>query len=412
MNGIVRMLVAPAAVALLLGACGEDATSPLAMSDLPRELTAAERQLVQGSNDFALGLLREAAAADPAAPNVFLSPLSASFALGMTANGADGGTWAEMRDVLGFEGLEEAAINASFRDLMALLLGLDPRTDLGLANSIWTRDGYPVVPDFYDRARTYFDAEVTELDFSDPGAPGTINDWVEDATGGRIEEMVGTLSPQTVMILLNAVHFKGDWTYKFDPRNTATGPFALADGSSAPVPLMRQMRPFRGFHVGGVRGVEMPYGAGAFTAVAVLPPEDTSARELVATLDAATWADWTARLDGAEPSETVVVFPRLEIAYEQELNEALQSLGMNAAFGGGADFSRMVPGGGVWIDLVKQKTFLRIDEEGTEAAAATSVVVVESAPPELRFDRPFLFALRERFSGTILFIGIIGDPTA
>ena len=412
MKGSLRPLlaVALAAVAMLAGC--EDITAPSAITSLPRDLTPSEIRVLEGSNHFAMGLLRESAAGDPTAANVFLSPLSASMALGMTMNGAAGDTWTQMRDMLGFAGLSDDEVNAAYSGLIDLLLGLDATVELGLANSIWTRVGYPVLNGFYDSARTHFDAAVAELDFLDPAAPAVINAWVEDATHGRIEEMVERIKPETIMILLNAVYFKGEWRYRFDPRNTTTAPFSLAGGGTVSVPLMRQTGSFRAFAAEEAYGVELPYGGGAFTAMALLPAGDRTLRELVSTLDEETWTGWMALLDGSDPAEVAVALPRLELEYEEVLNGTLQALGMVDAFGTAADFSRMVAGGGVWIDEVKQKTFLMVDEEGTEAAAATSVTVIESAAPEFRFDRPFLFAIRERISGTILFIGTIGDPTA
>ena len=405
------LLTVPLAAVALLAGC-EDVTAPGALTALPRDLSPAEIRVLESSNDFAMALLRETVLAEPAAPNVFLSPLSASMALGMTMNGAGGETWTQMRDVLGFDGLQDEQINAAYRGLIDLLLGLDASVEVGLGNSIWTRVGYPVLDRFYGTARTYFDADVAELDFLHPEAPAVINAWVEDETHGRIEEMVETIDPRTVMILLNAIYFKGDWRHRFDPRNTTTAAFSLAGGGTASVPLMRRAGAFRTFAADGAHGVEMAYGRGAFTAVAVLPPHGRSARDLALGLDAGTWREWMTRLDAAEPEEVVVSFPRFELEYEQVLDETLQALGMTDAFGDAADFSRLVAGGGVLIDEVRQKTFLRVDEEGTEAAAATSVTIRETSASELRFDRPFLFAIRERISGTILFIGTIGDPTA
>lgn len=412
MSRRLRPLLTVLLAAGLLAAACDDVAGPAAITALPRDLTAAELRVIEGSNTFAIGLLREAAAAAPAEPNVILSPLSASMALGMTMNGAAGETWAQMRDALGFAGLEEPEINGAYRGLIDLLLSLDPRVEMGLGNSIWTREGYPVLEAFYDRARASFDARVQEVDFADPGAPDLINAWVEDVTRGRIREMVTAIPPNVVMYLLNAVYFKGDWTRQFDTRNTATAPFTLPGGGSVQVPLMRQTAPFRSFSSAQARGVELPYGGGAFTAVAILPREPGTLADLVATLEPADWAEWMAALDSNGPTEAAVLLPRLELEYEQVLNGTLQALGMIDAFGDAADFSRMVSGGGVWIDEVKQKTFLKVDEKGTEAAAATSVSMVESAPPEFRFDRPFIFAIRERISGTILFIATIGDPTA
>jgi serine protease inhibitor len=403
-----------AATLLALPACealtGPRGGAPGLITELPRALSPAELEVIRGSNIFAMDLLRQSVTARPDEANVFLSPLSASMALGMTMNGAAGETWTQMRDMLGFAGLEEPAINEAYRALIGLLLDLDPGVTFGLGNSIWTRLGLPVVPDFYERVREYFGAEVQELDFSDPSTLAIINGWVEEATHGRIDKILDQIGPRDVMYLINAIYFLADWTEQFDRARTEERPFTRADGSTVPVPLMSQMGEFRSFHADDARGIELPYGGGAFTAVAMLPAEGETLAELVAGLDAERWADWMDRLDAREPDRAYVALPRFEIEYAQLMNDDLQALGMVDAFGP-ADFSRMVQGGGVWVDRVVQKTFLRVDEEGTEAAAATMVVMVESAPPEFVFDRPFLFAIRERLSGTVLFVGVIGDPT-
>jgi serine protease inhibitor len=402
-----------AATLLALPACefltGPRGGTPEPITELPRSLTPAELEVIRSSNVFAIDLLRQSVTARPAAANVFLSPLSASMALGMTMNGAAGETWTQMRDMLGFEGLDEAAINEAYRALIDLLLELDPGVTFGLGNSIWTRLGLSVVPDFYDRVREYFAAEVQELDFSDPATLAIINGWVEEATHGRIDEILDQIGTNDVMYLINAIYFLADWTEQFDRSRTEERPFTRADGSTVTIPLMSQTGEFRYFHAEDARGIELPYGGGAFTAVAVLPAEGETLAELVAGLDTERWADWMDRLDAREPDRAFVALPRFEIEYEQLMNGDLEALGMVDAFGP-ADFSRMVQGGGVWVDRVVQKTFLRVDEEGTEAAAATIVVMVESAPPEFVFDRPFLFTIRERLSGTVLFVGVIGDP--
>jgi serine protease inhibitor len=415
----------------VLAACGGgDPTGPAAPIDLPRPLSQAERTVIGASNSFAFDLLGRVAATEPK-PNVFLSPLSASMALGMTMNGADAETWTQMRDVLGFAGLDEAAINQAYRDLLDLLVALDPRVAMAVANSVWAKEGYPFHADFMDRVGTWFDAETRELDFADPAAVATINGWVEGATSGRITELLDAIPPDAIMYLINAVYFDGDWRTTFDEDATRPAPFHLADGSSVSVDMMDGQVGYRVLQTQeGVLGVELPYGGDAFAAVAILPPQGVSARELATTLDEATWTEWMTRFDQAAESEdlevagTRVLFPKLEIDYDRELKDDLIALGMTDAFSDSeADFTRLTPrdspaGQGppfVFVSRVKQKTFLKVDERGTEAAAATLVEIVETSagPPTLiAFDRPFLFAIRERLTGALLFIGVIEDPTA
>lgn len=408
-------------VALLTGAaagCSGDPLGPL--TELPRELTLAELRVIDGSNAFAFDLLRELSVASDS-PNVFISPLSASMALGMTMNGAEGETWSQMRDALGFAGMDEAAINEAYRSLIALLLGLDSKVRFGIANGIWADPTVPLLPDYLERVRTHFDAEVRAVDFSAPGTKDDINRWVSDATNGRIDRMLESIPPDVLMYLINAVYFKGDWRSQFRKSRTAPAPFTLADGTTRTVDMMAGEVGYRvilGQGPQSVSAVELPYARDAFSGIAILPPQGQSIRDFVAGLDRADWAEWMTMLDErAEQEDTsrdgiLVRLPKFEIEWSDSLIAPLRALGMIDAFDPDlADFSRMTGGRDLFITEAFQKTFLKVDEEGTEAAAATAIGMgPTSAPPSISFDRPFLFAIRERFSGTILFIGIIGDP--
>lgn len=419
--------LAVAVLVTAIAACGDPTgPTPPAIIELPRPLSAAEVAVIDGSNTFSFDLLREARSRDPSA-NTFLSPLSASMALGMTLNGTDQETASQMRHMLGFGEMEEPEINEAYRDLIALLLDLDPAVDFALGNSIWSRKGIPFHADFLDRTRTFFDAEVQELDFTDPAAVDLINAWVAGVTNGRIQELIQEIPDNAIMYLLNAIYFNGDWRRTFDKDRTRPARFTLADGSTAQVEMMAGHVGYRVLRAAdGVSGVELPYGGDAFAAVAILPRPDQSVDELIAGLEAAHWEEWMHAFETAAVAEDTdkpgieVFLPRIELEYERLLNDDLEALGMTDAFDRQlADFTRLTPvdlpaGEGppwVYVSKVKQKTFLKVDERGTEAAAATSVeIVVESAPLPLVFDRPFLFAIRERLTGTILFLGAIGDP--
>lgn len=390
--------------------------------ELPRALTAEERAVIGAGNTFAFDLISQVPLDDPASPNVFLSPLSASMSLGMAMNGAGGETWSQMREALGFRDLDEPAINQAYHDLIELLRELDPKVEFGLGNSVWAREGIPFHDDFLDRTRRWFDAHVEALDFADPASLDIMNGWVEDRTNGRIRELIDAISDDAIMYLINAVYFNGDWLYEFDEEETSRRPFTRADGTAVEVDMMAMEADLRFFIEEGGGVLELPYGGRAYSAIAALPARDQSLAEMVTGLDAATWADWMSRLEAVEPTAVGVMLPKLEIRYDRLLNDDLQALGMRSAFnlGGPADFSRMTPlgePGDVYLSRVQQKSFLKVDERGTEAAAATFTEVVIicagcGGGPALVFDRPFLFAIRERLSGTILFIGVIGDPSA
>ena len=403
--------------AALLAAC-DPFTGPAGgggarIESLPRALTVSEREVIARSNTFAFGLLREVYRRETES-NVFLSPLSASMALGMTLNGAATATFDSMRATLGLGGLAQEEINRSYRDLTSLLLKLDPEVELTIANSVWARKGEPFLPSFFAAVRTWFDAEARELDFASPGALDAINGWASEATHERIPQVLQEINPNHIMFLLNAVYFNGDWTAQFDAAKTVSAPFRLASGATVQVPTMHgKLRAALVQQPGVILG-ELLYGGQAFVATIVLPEAGRSLKDLVESLDAERWAEWMGALPAGDYRDVEaidVALPKLELKYEEKLNDALTALGMGIAFDPRADFSRLTPGGGVWVDFVKQNTFLKLDEQGTEAAAVTVVAMIKSAaPPALIVDRPFLLAIRERLSGTILFLGAIGDP--
>ncbi|HUP01448.1 MAG TPA: serpin family protein [Gemmatimonadota bacterium] len=405
-NLVIVMSVAVLGGTLALAACDDSPAGP-GGGELPDiDLTPQEVALIEASNTFAFDAFRELSAAE-ATTNVFISPLSISMALGMTMNGAAGETREEMEATLGFSALTLEEINAAYRAVIDLLLGLDPAVEIRVANSIWYRMGFTVIPEFLETNRAYFEAEVTALDFASPDAVRTINEWVDRNTSGRIPEIVESIPSDVVMYLINATYFKGLWDAPFDPEATHERLFRRADGVEKPVPMMFQHGEFPYVETEAYRAADLPYGGGAFAMTVVVPAEGTSLAQLVAGLDARGWAELT---EGLSAAEIVVELPRFELEYEKTLNEMLQDLGMELAFTGAADFSRLTPGGGVWIDEVKHKTFVKVDEEGTEAAAVTSVAMTTSLKPGIYADRPFLFAIRERTTGTILFIGQFVDP--
>ncbi|TVR64249.1 MAG: serpin family protein [Gemmatimonadales bacterium] len=406
------VLVAPALSGCdsLVGAGDPGPQPPTPITELPRALSAAEVQVIQAGNSFGFDLLRRLADEKPDR-TVFVSPLSASMALGMALNGADGATFDGMREALHLEGLDEEGINAGYRDLLDLLEGLDPEVELGVANAVWHRTGIQVLDDYRTRVQDAFDARIEGLDFSDPGAAARINGWVRDATNGRIDEMVTPPIPgNMVAYLLNAVYFKGGWTEPFDPDLTRSARFRLADGNTAPIDLMMRDDTIRHRVAGNWAAADLPYAGGAFAMTVVVPAEGVSLDQLLNELTPEWWGEL---VEGLGTSRALVSLPRFELEWEGTLNDVLEGMGMAAAFDPGqANFSRMFQGGGVWIDEVKQKSFLRVDEEGTEAAAATSVSMPSSMPPEIRADRPFLLAIRERLTGSILFVGAIREAPA
>ncbi len=396
-------------------ACGEGTpTGPVdEIPGLPRELSLNEELVISAGNDFAFRFLDQVYQAVPDS-NLFLAPLSASMALGLTLNGAAGTTFDEMQSTLGFGAMTLDQINQGFRDLMDLLLGLDRSVEMGIGNSIWYREGFPVRADFLDRARTFFDAEVSAMDFGQPGAADIINAWVRGETQGKIQGIVDPpIHATTVMFLINAIYFKGDWTHRFPKDKTTQSTFTGLSGASAPVPLMQLDDTLLYAETEEYQAVDLPYGGKAFSMTVLLPAATTSISDLVASLTPARWSQIVA---GLASKEGTVYLPRFRMEWERELNDDLKAMGMKVPFGGGADFSGLSDEAlmrGLYISKVKQKTYVDVDEEGTEAAGVTSVEIREFANPDhfvVRADRPFLFVIRERFSQTILFAGVLVEP--
>ena len=402
-------------VLLVLTACsGEGPSEPTVIDRLPRELSAAERQVIASGNDFAFELLREVSPSFEGR-NVFISPLSASMALGMTLNGARSTTFDGMRTALGLDGLEMQAINEGYRDLIALLGDLDRRVEMRIANSVWVHDGFPVEPDFLDATSAFFNARAEALDFRSPEAVTTINDWVSGATAGKIPTLLEEIDPAEIMFLINAIYFKGLWMTPFEKSRTQDAPFHLADGGTVSVPMMSRKGKISNASDAGAIMVDLPYGGTAFSMTLLLPREGTSAEALAVEMTPARWNSLLGALAG---TEIVLSMPRFRLEWSGELKEPLGALGVAEAFDRDhADFRGISQavydnGGRLWLTRVVQKTFVAVDEAGTVAAAATAAGVgVDSAPAEVRFDRPFLFAIRERHSGTMLFVGRVADPS-
>lgn len=406
-----------AAALMVAAACGPSPTDgtpanqPAALTALPRALTASEIKVRDAANAFAFALWGKINTAQRDT-NVFVSPLSASFALGMTLNGAANQTADQMRAALQFGTATLPEINAGYKSLVALLTALDPGVQMQIANSIWYRQEFPFRQAFFDTTRVYFDATVRGLDFNAKAASlATINGWVSAATAGKIPTVLDDIQAQHVMFLINAIYFKGSWRAKFDPAQTAAATFRASVGASQSVQMMHRLDSLLYAESATYQAADLLYGNTAFTLTVLLPKAGTDVETLAGTLTPAAWQAITA---GMRTQKVDFSLPRLTLKYERTLNDDLKALGMVVPFSpGGADFTQMAAapaGNQLFIDFVKQNTFVDINEEGTEAAAVTTVGVgVTSMPvyPVMRVDRPYLLVLRERLTGTVLFLGKI-----
>ena len=398
---------------VVLAACdttGPGGGQPPLLTELPRPLSASELRIIDGANAFAFDLVRQATSNLAPDSNAFLSPISASMALGMALNGANGETFDSMRAALRLTDLSEADINQGYRDLIALLGGLDSRTEMRIANSMWAHQGVPVLAGFTDAGRTFFDAEVRNLDFANPGAVDEINDWVSGKTNGRIPRLLEQIAREEILFLINAIYFKGKWREQFDPKDTEPGIFHGADGRDRTASLMKQEETLRYDETDDYQAVDLLYGNGAFAMTVLLPKAGQGPREVLSGLSPVSWKALSERF---HEEKVNLAFPRFRLEYSRQLKNDLSALGMGLAFDRGrADFYRIadVRPDRLYITRVDQKTFVEVNEEGTEAAAATAVGVgVTSAPQvfEMTVDRPFVFAIRERLSGTVIFLGVM-----
>ncbi len=403
----------PCALVLILasGCSTEPSGSEPLLEALPRSLSAAEQQVIDAGNQFTFDLFREATRDLPPEKNAFLSPFSASMALGMALNGAGGETFEAMRSALRLGTAPLSEINQGYRDLLDLLGGLSRSTELAVANSVWSDKGFPILPSFVTAARTFFDAEARSLDFRDPATVATINSWVGEKTRNEIPKLLDEIRQDEVAFLINAVYFKGSWRDGFDRGRTRPEPFHGGDGSTRDVSMMnREPGPLRYARGSNYEAVELLYGNGAFAMTVILPETGTTPAEVLSQVDAGAWRDQRALFVEQKLGLKV---PKFRLEYERKLNADLTALGMGIAFDGSrADLYGIadVRPERLFISRVLQKTFVDVNEEGTEAAAATVVGVgVTSAPAWFVVDRPFLLVIHERLSGTILFIGQINS---
>ncbi len=388
--------------------------------------------LVSANTSFGFKLYHEVMK-DGGGKNVFISPTSVALCLAMTYNGAAGETKQAMERALEIQGLNHLELNRAHSALSGELENPDPRVQLQIANSLWAGKGIPFNPEFIARNKQFYGAEVTSLNFADPGAPAIINAWVKNKTKNKIEKIVDSIEPEGVLLLINAIYFKGAWSSEFDKSETKDDWFTTATGVKKRHPMMNQTGLYGYFEGKGFQALSLPYGGGRVSMYVFLPaattrswslpaivkpksePLSSGIDQFVASLTATSWNAWM-----KEFSKTVgtIVLPRFKVEYEVTLNDALKALGMGVAF----DPDRANLSGifetaqNAFISDVKHKTFAEVNEEGTEAAALTSTGMVMGSmawPPKpfrMVVDRPFFFAIRDNKTGSVLFLGSIVDP--
>ncbi len=372
------------------------------------QLNKKAAEIIEADHIFAFELFNKVYA-NSEEDNIMISPLSVSYALGMAYNGAAGATLDAFTDVLHFDGLTEQDVNESYLDLMGQLVTLDKKVEFSIANSIWYKLGFNVIEEFITKNQTYFDAGVEELDFDDPKAVDIINDWIEDKTNDKIEDMLDFIPSGAVMYVINAIYFNADWKYQFDKHDTYQGDFHMQDGSVHQTDFMTLKGKFNVARTEDFDALELPYGDSTFSMVIMLPTSDNTIDDLVTSLNETTLDTWK---NFSSPQEVTIEIPKFKYDFKQLLNDPLIELGLGEAFSMGADFSRITPGGGIYISRVIHQTFIDVNEEGTEAAAATIVEFRETAflNDYFKADEPFVYMIKENSTDAIMFMGKVGKP--
>ena len=396
-------------LAVLLGSCDWFNNDEQPSS---KEFDTKSLEMLSATDRFGWELLRTLNEKSGEGENVVISSLSVAQALGMTTNGAAGTTLDQMLDVMDFGETDE--MNQAFKNIREVLHSADPKVEVEVANSVWYDDDLPAKDSFRSLVEEYYDASYRGVNFDDKeGSKKIINDWVDKKTRGKIPSIIKEVKDNQFMFLVNAVYFLGKWQYKFDEADTKDESFYLSDGSEIQVPMMRQEADLEYYAGNDCRAVKLPYGNGSFYMLVALPSGDMTTDSLIHKMDR---QKWSTILNGMNEQGTALFMPRFEIECKYKLKEPLREMGMELPFSRDyADFSNMIEGVPVCIDKVRHKTYIKADEEGTEAAAVTSVGMVVTTiggggPMHFRIDRPFLFAIAEEKSGAILFSGKIENP--
>jgi serpin B len=394
----------------------------LTLSQGPKAVETANQTdaLVRGNNAFALELYGKLAQGDG---NRFLSPFSISTALAMTYAGAEGETASQMAKALHFD-LPADRLHSAFHRLATELLSrtsapsgskVEPDVQLLTANAIWTQSGEPVLTDFRKRIEVNYRGGIYPVDFrgAAEAACRTINAWVEEQTRDKIKDLIkpNLISAKTSLVLTNAIYFKALWDAPFHTEATRPGEFLAATGEKIPVEMMNQSERFGYYHEGTFQALELPYKGNALAMVVFLPGSPGGLAAFESSMTAAKLDTWLAKLS---PHRVNVGLPKFHLKGEFELKAALSALGMSDAFRSTADFSGMTGTRDLMISAVVHKAFVEVEEKGTEAAAATGVIMGRAMavvqPIVFRADRPFFFLIRDLRTGSILFLGRMVRP--
>jgi serpin B len=370
-----------------------------------------DQRLVNANREFAFKLFSQVNQQDQN-QNIFVSPTSVSIALSLLYNGADGQTQQQMAQVLELQGMKLEEINQAYQSLQNLLEN-QPEVELSIANSLWLKQGFPVESEFLANNKKYYQAEIKELDFSQPDSKDIINNWVATATNDKITEIIDSIDPRDVFFLINAIYFKGTWTTQFDPQLTETKPFYLNNNQKINHALMSQRGNFSYYENDQFQAINLPYGESQNLSMYIfLPKKNSNLDKFLKNLTSQNWQEWG---NNFSKQEGFISIPKFKLEYEITLNDTLKSIGMTDIFSNYANFKKMTTEE-VFVNEVKHKTFIDVNEEGTEAAAVTSVGIRTTSvqinePFTMIVDRPFFYAICDNKTDTILFMGKVLNPS-
>ena len=371
-------------------------------------LTKGEAATAVRSNETAFDLLANIESSQikkGEKESVIVSPLSFSMTMAMLWNGAAGQTREEIKSGLGLGDLSDEEVNNFFKKILEIVPSTDPKTKVSIANSIWYQNGYTLKENFIDINNRYFNAEISPIDFTSPKATDIINTWCSNKTNGMIDKIEDKLPQNLVAMIVNALYFKGKWSNQFDASDTKRAPFYTTQGEKE-VDMMYQNYTFCAYSNESYESISLPYGNGAFSMTVILPRE--SIASTIDQLNAEVF--WNDLIAKQVPMNYDLYLPKFKLEYEIDLKDYITEAGMDIIYSPAADFSNMMSG--IHVSKVKQKAIIQTNEEGTEAAAVTSGMLLKtSLPPTFRVDRPFIFVISENTSSTILFIGKVEDPS-
>ena len=372
-----------------------------------------QKEVIDSANKFAFDLFQPILADAKGDENIMISPFSITSALSMTLNGASGTTFEAMNKALRLDGKTLEQINNTYLKLMTEMVPVDERVVLEIANSVWVEKHLTVKEPFMKALETWYKAEARDINVLDPGAVDIVNSWISEKTHDKITDMLSFLEPNLAMLLINAVYFNGKWRYQFDKADTNEESFYVTTTAPKTVAMMHQVENLKAVRTINSTIVDIPYGQGNYSMVVILPDEGFTSAEITDGLKPSNWNEWMDLLEN-NIHKVELGLPRFKYKYKRNLNDDLINMGMGVAFTGVADFSN-ISNAGLMISRVEHQTFIETNEEGTEAAAATVVVMIDSisggGPLTITLNRPFLYFIREISTGTILFMGRVGDPT-